>query len=66
MLPEKRLGISPPPPSGTRVKFTFLSATVHSARMSEPEPAEVIPTFLPASSSTFVTLESGFTTRYQP
>ena len=66
MLPDSRLGTRPPPPSGTRVNWTFFAFTVQSARMSEPEPADVMPTFLPARSSTFITLESGFTTRYQP
>ena len=31
-----------------------------------PEPADVMPTFLPASSETFLIGESVFTTRYQP
>ncbi len=39
---------------------------VQRARMSEPEPAEVMPTFLPSSSETFVIFDSGFTIRYQP
>ena len=40
--------------------------TVHSARMSEPDPADVMPTFLPSSSETWLILESVFTIRYQP
>jgi hypothetical protein len=51
---------------GTRVKSIFCSAMVQRARMSVPEPAEVMPTFLPASSETCLTGESVFTTRYQP
>ncbi len=66
MLPVKRFGTRPPPPSGTRVKLVLCWATVQSARISVPEPADVIPTFLPASSETFLTGESAFTTRYQP
>ena len=50
MLPVSRFGTRPPPPSGTRVNSILWSASVQRARMSEPEPAEVMPTFLPASS----------------
>ena len=66
MLPVRRLGTRPPPPSGTRVKSSLCWASVQRARMSVPEPAEVMPTFLPASSETFWIGESVFTTRYQP
>jgi len=34
--------------------------------MSEPEPAEVMPTFFPASSESFLIGESGFTIMCQP
>ena len=66
MLPVSRFGTRPPPPSGTRVKSILCSASVQRARMSVPEPADVMPTFLPASSDTFLMGESVFTTRYQP
>ena len=66
MLPVSRFGTSPPPPSGTRVKSILCSEMVQRARMSVPDPAEVMPTFLPASSETCLTGESVFTTRYQP
>ena len=66
MLPVSRFGTSPPPPSGTRVKSSLCSASVQRAQMSLPEPADVMPTFLPASSETCLSGESVFTTRYQP
>ena len=59
MLPESRFGTSPPPPSGTRVNLTLRSACVQRARMSVPEPADVMPTFLPASSFTSLIGEVG-------
>ena len=45
---------------------TLRAAMVQRARISEPEPAEVIPTFLASSSATCVIFDSGFTIRYQP
>ena len=51
-LPANRFGTRPPPPTGTRVKLIFFSCWVHSASRSEPEPAEVMATFLPLRSLT--------------
>ena len=51
-LPASRFGTRPPPPTGTRVKLIFFSCWVHSASRSEPEPAEVMATFLPPRSLT--------------
>ena len=58
-LLASRLGTSPPPPTGTRVKSIFLSWMVHSANRSEPEPAAVIATFLPLRSLTSMVDFSG-------
>src|ERR1700716_2887987 len=51
-LLARRFGTRPPPPTGTRVKSIFLSWMVQCASRSDPEPAEVIATFLPLRSLT--------------
>src|SRR5262252_8555159 len=51
-LSLRRLGTSPPPPTPTRWNVTLASLCAHRASVSVPEPAEVIPTFLPSSSLT--------------
>ena len=41
------------------MNLTLRSAIVQRARMSEPDPADVMPTFLPSSSATLVIFEFG-------
>src|SRR5262245_37018792 len=65
-LSLRRFGTSPPPPTGTRWKVTLLSLCAHRARVSVPEPAEVMPTFLPSSSFGDFTGDAVLTPRIQP
>src|SRR5262245_66316103 len=65
-LSLRRLGTSPPPPTPTRWKVTLASLCAHRASVSVPEPAEVIPTFLPSSSRADLIGEAVFTPRIQP
>jgi hypothetical protein len=65
-LSLSKFGTRPPPPTGTRWNVTLFSDWAHSASVSVPEPAEVMPTFLPSSSFADVTGELVFTPRIQP
>src|SRR5215468_2312519 len=65
-LSLRRLGTSPPPPTPTRWKVTLALLCAHKASVSVPEPAEVIPTFLPSSSLTALMGEAALTPRIQP
>src|SRR4029453_1963971 len=65
-LSFRRFGTSPPPPTGTREYVTLSTLCAHRARVSVPEPAEVIPTFLPSSSLADLMGEPVLTPRIHP
>src|SRR6186713_3556825 len=65
-LSLRRFGTSPPPPTGTRWKVALFSDWAHRARVSVPEPADVMPTFLPSSSLGDLIGDAVLTPRIQP
>src|SRR5215469_5102291 len=65
-LSLSRFGTRPPPPTPTRWKVTLASLCAHRANVSVPEPAEVMPTFLPSSSLTALMGDAALTPRIQP
>src|SRR5690606_40642717 len=66
LLPYTTLFRSKPAPSGTVVNLMPLVSIVQSARESDRDPAEVMPTFLPSSSLASCTLDLVGTMRCQP
>src|SRR6185312_6627677 len=65
-LSLRRFGTSPPPPTPTLWKVALASLWAQRASVSVPEPAEVMPTFLPSSSLADLIAEPVFTPRIQP
>src|SRR5688500_17155671 len=65
-FPDRRLGTSPAPPTGTRVIAPPASFAAHNAKKSVVDPFEVIPTFFPTRSFGVLAVEFLPTTRCHP